>query len=73
VIRSDPTGNVVEVTVTVPLEEVMVPLPSVAPPLVSVMVPVGPDGTEAVIVTDWPKTLGPEVLTVTVGVAFATV
>jgi hypothetical protein len=59
--------------VTVPLEEVMVPLPSVTPPLVIVIVPVGPTGTEAVIVTDWPKVLAPEVLTVTVGVAFATV
>jgi hypothetical protein len=52
VIRSDPTGSVVVVIVTVPLEAVMVPLPSVTPPLVSVMVPVGPAGTEAVIVTD---------------------
>ena len=56
------------VIITVPLEEVIVPLPSVTPPLVIVMVPVGPIGTDAVIVTDWPKTLGPEVLTVTVGV-----
>jgi hypothetical protein len=55
------------------LEEVMVPLPSVTPPLVIVMVPVGPAGTEAVIVTDWPKVLGPDVLTVTVVVALATV
>ena len=72
-IESEPTGNVVVVTVTVPLEEVIVPLPSVTPPLVIVMVPVGPTGTEAVIVTDWPKVLGPEVLTATVVVAFATV
>jgi hypothetical protein len=73
VIRSEPTGNVVVLTVTVPLEEVMVPLPSVDPPLVIVMVPVGPGGTEAVIVTDWPKMLGPGVLTVTVGLALAMV
>jgi hypothetical protein len=73
VIRSEPTGNVVVVTVTVPLEAVTVPLPSVTPPLVIVMLPIGPGGTEAVIVTDWPKMLEPEVLTVTVGVAFATV
>lgn len=72
-IRSEPTGNVVVLTVTVPLEEVMVPLPSVDPPLVIVMVPVGPVGTEAVIVTDWPKMLGPGVLTVTVGLALAMV
>ena len=70
---SEPTGSVVVVTVTVPLEEVIVPLPSVTPPLVIVMVPVGPEGTEAVIVTELPKMLGPGVLTVTVGVAFATV
>lgn len=63
---SEPTGNVDVVTVTVPLEEVTGPLPSVTPPLVMVIVPVGPAGTEAVIVTGWPKVLGPEVLTVTV-------
>jgi hypothetical protein len=34
--------------------------------------PVGPDGTEAVIVTDWPKVVPPGVLTVTVGVALLT-
>lgn len=72
-IRSEPTGSVVVVIVTVPLDEVMVPLPNVTPPLVIVMVPVGPTGTEAVIVTDWPKVLGPEVPTVTTGVVFATV
>jgi hypothetical protein len=73
VITSDPTGSRVVVIVTTPLEEVIVPLPSVTPPLVIVMVPVGPTGTEAVIVTDWPKMLEPDVLTVTVGVVFATV
>jgi len=71
--RSDPTGSVVVVIATVPLEEVIVPLPSVTPPLVIVMVPVGPAGTDAVIVTDWPKVLGPDVPTVKVGVALATV
>ena len=50
--RSEPTGNTVVVIVTVPLEAVIVPLPSVTPPLVIVIVPVGPLGTEAVIVTD---------------------
>jgi hypothetical protein len=70
---SEPTGRVVVVIVTVPLDEVMVPLPNVTPPLVIVIVPVGPGGTEAVMVTDWPKVLGPDVFTVTVGVAFATV
>jgi hypothetical protein len=72
VIRSEPTGSVVVVIVTVPLDEVMVPLPRVTPPLVIVMVPVGPAGTDAVIVTDWPKVLGPEVITVTTGVAWVT-
>jgi len=70
---SEPTGSVVVVTVTVPLEEVIVPVPSVTPPLLIVIVPVGPAGTEAVIVTGLPKTLDPGVLTVSVGVAFATV
>ena len=70
---SEPTGSIVVVTVTVPLAEVIVPLPNVTPPLVIVTVPVGPAGTDAVIVTGLPKTLGPGVLTVTVGVAFATV
>ena len=72
-IRSDPTGSTVVVIVTVPLDEVMVPLPRVTPPLVIIIVPVGPFGTEAVIVTDWPKVVVPGALTVTVGVAFATV
>jgi hypothetical protein len=72
VIGSEPTGSVVVVTVTVPLEDVIVPLPSVTPPLVIVMVPVGPTGTEAVIVTDWPKVVEPEVFTVTDGVSLLT-
>lgn len=71
-IVSGPTGRTVVVTVTVPLVDVIVPLPRVTPPLVIVIVPVGPSGTEAVIVTDCPKVLGPEVLTVTVGVALFT-
>lgn len=71
-IRSEPTGSVVKVTVTVPLEEVIGPLPSVTPPLVMVMAPVGPTGTDAVIVTAWPKVLEPEVLTVTDVVAWLT-
>lgn len=51
-ITSEPTGSAVVVIVTVPLVAVMGPLPRVTPPLVMVMVPVGPLGTEAVIVTD---------------------
>jgi hypothetical protein len=37
-----------------------------------VMVPVGPTGTEAVMVTVWPKMLEPDVLAVTAGVALLT-
>ena len=66
-ITSEPTGNTAVLIVTVPFEEVIVPLPRVTPPLVIVMLPVGPAGTEAVMVTDCPKTLVPEVLTVSVG------
>lgn len=73
VITSEPNGKRVVAIVTVPLEAVMVPLPSVTPPLVIVIVPVGPTGTDAVMLTVWPKVLAPEVLTVTTGVAFATV
>jgi hypothetical protein len=51
VIKSDPTGSAEVVIVTFPLDEVMVPLPKVTPPLVIVILPVGPFGTEAVIVT----------------------
>ena len=69
---SPPTGRTVVATITVPLVEVIVPLPRVTPPLVIVMMPVGPSGTEAVTVTDWPKVVGPEVLTVTVGVTLLT-
>jgi len=72
VIVSLPTGRTVVATVTVPLVEVIVPLPRVTPPVVIVMVPVGPSGTEAVTVTDWPKVVGPEVLTVTIGVTLLT-
>lgn len=71
-IKSEPTGKVEVVTVTVPFEEVIVPLPSVTPPLVRVMVPPGPSGTEAVIVTGWPNIVEPGVVTVTVGVALLT-
>jgi hypothetical protein len=69
---SEPAGRVDVVIVTVPLEEVTGPLPSGTPPLVMVMVPVGPAGTDAVIVTGWPKVLGPEVPTVTVVVNLLT-
>ncbi len=55
---------------TVPLT--MVPEPRVTVPLVKVTVPVTPEGTVAVIVTGLPYVLGPDVVTVTVGVALFT-
>jgi hypothetical protein len=73
VIKSSPTGNTLVVIVTVPTVAVMVPLPSVTPPLVIVIVPVGPAGTDAVIVTGLPYALGPDVVTLTTGVSFAIV
>ncbi len=72
-IRSLPTGSTVVAIVTVLVAELMVPDPSVTPPLVNEMVPVVPLGTLAVIVTELPKVLGPEVVTVTVGVVLLTV
>ena len=55
---------------TVPLT--IVPVPRVVVPLVKVIVPVTPEGTVAVIVTVPPNVLGPDVVTVTVGVALLT-
>ena len=72
-IVSEPTGKAVVTAITVPLVDVIVPPPRVTPPLVIVMVPVGPRGTEAVIVTDCPKVVEPEVLTVIVVVALLTI
>jgi hypothetical protein len=68
--RSLGGANTVVVMETVPEE--IVPVPSVSEPLVNVTVPVTPDGTEAVIVTKPPNVPGPEVVTVTVGVALLT-
>jgi hypothetical protein len=73
VIGSPPTGRVVVVMVTVPVVGLIVPLPTGFPPLVMVTVPVVPTGNVVVIVTGLPKVLGPEVVTVTVGVALLTV
>jgi hypothetical protein len=50
----------------------MVPEPREVVPLVKLTVPVTPEGTDAVIVTEPPYVLGPEVVTVTVGVALLT-
>jgi hypothetical protein len=58
--------------VTVPEAEVITPDPNSTPPLDSVIVPVGPVCTAAVITTEWPYMLEPEVVTVTEGFNFAT-
>ena len=68
--RSLGAGNTEVVTDTVP--ETMVPEPRVRVPLVKVIVPVTPAGTVAAIVTESPYVLGPDVFTVTVGLALLT-
>jgi hypothetical protein len=70
---SVPTGSVDVVTVTVPVAGFTVPEPRVVLPLVTVTVPVVPTGNVTVMVTGFPKVLGPEVVTVTVGVTLLTV
>jgi hypothetical protein len=72
VIGSLPTGRVDVVIVTVPVVGLTVPLPTGFPPLVIVTVPVVPGGRVVVIVTGSPYVLGPEVLTVMVGVVLLT-
>ena len=67
-----PTGRVEVVIVTVPVAGLIVPAPTGFPPLVIVTVPVVPGGSVAVIVTGSPKVLGPEVVTVMVGVVLLT-
>jgi hypothetical protein len=67
-----PTGRTVVVIVTVPVVGFTGPLPRVVPPLVTVTVPVVPGGRVVVIVTGLPKVLGPEVVTVMVGVGLLT-
>jgi hypothetical protein len=73
VIGSLPTGRVVVVMMTVPVTGLIVPVPTGLPPLVIVTVPVVPTGSVVVIVTGLPNVLGPDVVTVTVGVALLTV
>jgi hypothetical protein len=73
VMGSLPTGRTVVVIVTVPVVGLTGPLPSVVPPLVTVTVPVVPGGKVVVTVTGLPKVLGPDVVTVTVGVPLLTV
>ena len=71
-IRSLPTGSAVVVIVTALVEVLITPEPSVTPPLVNDIVPVVPAGTLAVIVTELPNVLGPDVVTVTMGVVLFT-
>lgn len=71
-IGSVPTGRIDVVIVTVPVVGLTEPEPRVVPPLVTVTVPVVPMGSVVVIVTGWPNVLGPEVVTVTVGVVLLT-
>ena len=66
------TGRTVVVIVTVPVVGLTGPLPRVTPPLVIVTVPVVPGGSVVVIVTVPPYVLGPEVVTVIVGVVLLT-
>lgn len=73
VIGSLPTGRVDVVMTTVPVVGLTLPLPRVVPPLVTVTVPVVPGGKVVVTVTGLPKVLGPDVVTVTVGVVLLTV
>ena len=72
-IRSLPTGSTVVVILTVSVAGLIGPEPSVTPPLVNAMFPVVPPETLAVMVTELPNMLGPEVVTVTVGVVLFTV
>lgn len=65
-------GGVRTVLVTDTAPEAIVPEPRESEPLVNAMVPVTPAGTDAVIVTELPYVLAPEVVTVTVGVALLT-
>jgi hypothetical protein len=70
--RSLPTGSTVVATAAVLVAGLMVPDPRVTPPLVNVTVPVAPPETLAVMLTELPNVLGPDVVTVTVGVALFT-
>jgi len=72
VIGSLPTGSEVVVIVTVPVVGLTGPEPRVTPPLVTVTVPVVPGGRFVVMVTEPPKVLGPEVVTVIGGVDLPT-
>ena len=60
------------VMITVSVAGLIDPEPSVTPPLVNAMFPVVPPGTLAVMVTELPNMLVPEVVTATTGVALLT-
>ena len=72
-IVSLPTGRTVVVITAVPVVELIVAGVFSPPGPVNVTVPVAPTGSVAVIVTDAPNVLGPDVVTVTVGVTLFTV
>jgi hypothetical protein len=65
-------GGTKAVVVTETVPELIVPDPRLSDPLLKEIVPVTPLGTTAVTVTLPPYVLGPEVVTVTVGVALFT-
>jgi hypothetical protein len=65
-------GGTKAVVVTDTAPELTVPEPRLSEPLLKEIVPVTPLGTVAVIVTVPPYVLGPEVVTVTVGVILLT-
>ena len=65
-------GGAKTVVVTDTVPDAIVPEPKESEPLVNVIVPVTPEGTDAVMVTEPPNVLAPEVVTVTAGVALLT-
>jgi hypothetical protein len=65
-------GGVRTVVATDTAPKAIVPEPRDIEPLLNAMVPVTPEGTDAVIVTESPYVLAPEVVTVTVVVALLT-
>jgi hypothetical protein len=66
-------GGVNKVVLTDTTPEAIVPEPRASEPLVKVIVPVAPEGTDAVMVTEPPKALGlGDDVTVTAGVALLT-
>ena len=71
-IGSDPTGRT-DVEIVATPDPLIVPVPRLVTPLVNATDPVTPAWSVAVIVTDEPYVLGPEVVTASVGEFFVTV